>query len=203
MDETNKQTGIVVLAAGASKRMQQAKQLLDFQGETFLRRAVLTAIESICNPVIVVLGANLEMMKKEIEDLPFEICFNENWQNGLSSSIKAGVKKLTETNPEISAVVLTLCDQPLVGSDSINRIVEAFYETKKPIVAAEYKNTVGVPALFSRIFFDDLLKLEDDKGAKKFISERQQFLHKIILPEAAFDIDTIEDYENLKNAKFP
>jgi molybdenum cofactor cytidylyltransferase len=122
MDEANKNVGIIVLAAGASSRMKQPKQLLEFEGKTLLRRAALTAIESVCNPVIVVLGANFEDTKKEIEDLPVEICFNENWQTGLSSSIKKGLEKLSETNSEISAAVLMLCDQPLIEVTAINKI---------------------------------------------------------------------------------
>ena len=95
MDEANKQIGIIILAAGASSRMKQPKQLLKFEGETLLRRAALTAVESVCSPVIVMLGANFEDTKKEVEDLPVEICFNENWQTGLSSSIKKGLKKFS------------------------------------------------------------------------------------------------------------
>lgn len=80
MNEANKSIGIIVLAAGASRRMNQPKQLLRFQGKTLLRRAVLSAVESIYKPVTVVLGANFEKMKAEIEDLSAKIVFNEDWQ---------------------------------------------------------------------------------------------------------------------------
>ena len=77
--------GIIVLAAGASGRMKEPKQLLEFEGKTLLRRAVETAVESVYKPVVVVLGANFEKIKTGIEDLPVDICFNEDWQSGLSS----------------------------------------------------------------------------------------------------------------------
>ena len=98
MDEAhnsdNQPIGIIVLAAGASRRMNEPKQLLLFEGKTLLRRAVETAVESIYQPIIVVLGANVEKMRLEIEDLPVELVFNQDWQRGLSSSIKIGLEML-------------------------------------------------------------------------------------------------------------
>ena len=191
----NKQIGIIVLAAGSSARMNQPKQLLEFQGKTLLRRALQTAVESICKPVIVVLGANFERTKAEIEDLPVEIVFNENWQSGLSSSIKAGVENLLSIAPQTSAAVLTLADQPFVTANHINLLTEKFYRTKSSIIAAEYNRTIGIPALFSREIFADFRKLSGDKGAKAIIEKHRASLLTIDLPEAAIDIDTPEDLE--------
>lgn len=200
MDAMNKQVGVIVLAAGGSARMNgEPKQLLEFQGKTLLRNSVETALESICQPVVVVLGANFEKIKAEIEDLPVEICFNANWQTGLSSSIKCGLEKLLEINPQISAVVFTLCDQPLVTAEMLSKIVKRFHETGKPIVAAEYGKTTGVPALFTKELFGELRKIENDKGAKSVIKNYPESVEKILLPEAAFDVDTVENYEKLKD----
>lgn len=199
MDVMNKQIGIIVLAAGGSTRLKgKPKQLLEFEGKTLLRRAVEAAIESIGEPVIVILGANFDKTKTEVEDLPVKICFNRDWQSGLSSSIKRGLEKLLEINPAISAVIFTLCDQPFIKTEMLDQFIKKFQETKKPIIAAEFEKTVGVPALFAREFFDELQKIENDKGAKSIIKNHQESLGKIALPEAGFDVDTIEDYENLK-----
>ncbi len=190
--------GIIVLAAGASRRMNEPKQLLLFQGKTLLRRAVETAVESICKPVIVVLGANFERAKAEIEDLPVEIVFNPNWQSGLSSSIKIGIENLLRIAPNVAASVMTLADQPFVTAKHLNLFAEKFERSKIAIIAAEYNETLGVPALFSRNIFDDFNKLSGDKGAKQIIKKHRESLSTIALPEAAFDIDTPEDFLKLK-----
>jgi molybdenum cofactor cytidylyltransferase len=198
MNETNKQIGIIVLAAGASRRMKEPKQLLRFEGKTLLRRAVETAIESICKPVLVVLGANFENTNAEIKDLPIEIRFNKNWQNGLSSSIKTGIENLQKIEPDISAVIITLADQPFVAANHINNFAEKFYGSQKRIIAAEYNGTIGVPALFAKEIFDDFFKLSGDKGAKLILEKRGETLETIELPEAALDINTQQDFINLK-----
>ena len=199
MDEAiNKSIGIIVLAAGASTRMNQPKQLLQFEGKTLLRRAVETVIESNYKPVVVVLGANFERTKAEIEDLGVEIILNNDWQSGLSSSIKIGIEKLLEIAPGIAAVVIMLADQPFVTSNHLNLFAEKFYQSNSTVIAAEYNQTTGVPALFSREVFDDFNKLSGDKGAKMIIEKHYESLTTIMLPEAAFDIDTPHDFINLR-----
>lgn len=187
--------GIIVLAAGASGRMKKPKQLLEFQGKTLLRRAVLAAIESVCQPAVVVLGANFEKTKAELAELPVEIVFNEDWQHGLSSSIKSGVERLWQTTPDAAAVIITLADQPFVTAHHLNLFAEKFYQSNDSIIAAEYNNIIGVPALFSRKVFADFDELSGDKGAKQIIEKHRESLLTINLPEAAFDIDTPQDLE--------
>lgn len=199
MVEANNSIGIIVLAAGASGRMKEPKQLLRFEEKTLLRRAVETAVQSIYKPVTVVLGANFEKMKAEIEDLPINICFNEDWQSGLSSSIKIGLENLLQIAPNIAASVITLADQPFVTANHLNLFAETFYQSKSPIIAAEYNKTIGVPALFSRQIFDDFNELSGDTGAKMIIEKHRQRLLTINLPEAAFDIDTPQDFLKLNS----
>ena len=197
MDEANKIIGIIVLAAGASVRMNSPKQLLQFKGKTLLRRAVETAIESVCNPVIVVLGANFEKIKQEIVDLPVEIVFNKNWQSGLSSSIKLGIENLIKIAPNIAGSIISLADQPFVTTNHINLFAEKFYQSNDLIIAAEYNEARGVPAIFAREVFDDFNEISGDKGAKVIMEKWRESLTTINLPEAAFDIDTPQDFERL------
>lgn len=203
MLETNKSIGIVVLAAGASTRMKQPKQLLKFDGKTLLRRAAETAVKSIFAPVIVVLGANYEKTRAEIEDLPVAIVFNKDWQSGLSSSIKGGIETLVQFAPDVSAAVITLADQPFVAAYHLDQFGEKFYRSKSPIIAAEYAETIGVPALFAREILDDFKALAGDQGAKPIIEKYRDSLLTVKLPEAAFDIDTPEEFDNLNNPVKP
>lgn len=203
MNAKNKQIGIIILAAGAARRMKEPKQLLEFEGKTLLRRAVETAIESICQPVVVVLGADFEKTNREIEDSTVEICFNEHWQSGLSSSIKTGIENLQAIEPDISAVIIALADQPFVTAKHINCFAERFYQSKSAIIAAEYNGIIGVPALFAKEIFDDFFELSGDNGAKLILEKRRETVETIELPEAALDVDTPQDFNNLKLRKFP
>ena len=197
MDAANNSTGIIILAAGASVRMNSPKQLLKFAGKTLLKIAAETAIESTYQPVIVVLGANFELTKTQIEDLPIEIVCNEDWQNGLSSSIKCGIGNLLKIAPNINACIIALADQPFVTASHLNLFAEKFQHSDNLIIAAEYNDTIGVPAIFAREVFNDFKEISGDKGAKVIIEKHSNRLTTINLPEAAFDIDTPQDFINL------
>lgn len=191
--------GIIILAAGESRRMKQPKQLLKFKGKTLLRNAAEIALASNGEKVCVVLGANFEKLKAEISALPVEIAVNENWQAGMRSSLKAGLEKLLEGEPDLAAVLVTLCDQPLTDANLLNRLINDFQKRNSLITACEYAGTVGVPAVFSRELFYEIQSLENEGGAKSLIKKYRDSVGKIAAPEAAFDIDTPEDYEKLIN----
>ncbi|MEO6588447.1 MAG: nucleotidyltransferase family protein [Pyrinomonadaceae bacterium] len=202
MNEIKNKIGIIVLAAGSSSRLGQPKQLLKFKGKTFIRRIVESALNTNCHPVVVVvLGANFELIKDEILDLDCEIIFNADWQTGMSSSIKNGLSKLLEIAPDITAVIISLCDQPLIRSEHFEKLIAKYFEIKKPIVASAYEAVIGVPALFSKKFFPALLNLEDDQGAKEIIYKNPDEVGKIISPELAIDVDTKEDFEKLRSTE--
>lgn len=197
MRATDKKIGIIILAAGESKRLGQPKQILLFKDETLIRRAVKSATSSKAENVIAVLGANFEAIKAEIENLDCHIVFNESWKSGMSSSIKTGLEKLLEIAPDTSAVIISLCDQPLIESRHFNELVESFFQTHKSIVSAFYKNKFGVPALFSKELFSEILKFEGDRGARNLLNKVSENIKKIEMPEAVFDIDTPIDFDKL------
>lgn len=174
----------------------QPKQLLKFRGETLLRRAAETVVRSNFEKAVAVFGAGRENLSAEIDDLPIRTTMNENAGIGLSSSIKAGLSALSEEN--LDAVIIMLCDQPLITSETLQSLCDVFFETGKPIVACEYENTVGVPALFAREVFAELTDLRGDEGAKKIIGKYGEKAALVRAPEGGLDIDTIEDYRKLK-----
>jgi molybdenum cofactor cytidylyltransferase len=196
----DKSIGIIILAAGASSRMNgQPKQLLEFEGKTLLRRATETALSSRFRPVVVVLGANAEKLLPEIKDLPVLPAINENWASGMGGSIKTGLSILLAENTDIEATILMLCDQPFVTAETLNRLAETFQKTKKPIAACQYADTLGVPALFAREMFAELSDLQGDAGAKAVIKKRAADLAQTRAPEAAFDVDTQADFQKLSS----
>ncbi len=191
--------GLMILAAGASTRMGTPKQLLAYRGCSFIRHITESAITSICQPVAVVLGANAERIKPEINKLPVQIVENQQWQEGMSASIRVGLEALLAVSPELDAIVIALCDQPFVSSQTFNQLVEAYRLTGKPIIASEYAGTLGVPALFNRTLFSELLTLKRTEGAKKLIKKHIHEVFIVPFPEGAIDIDTPSEYEQLTN----
>ena len=188
----------ILLAAGASTRLGQPKQLLNFQGKTLLRRAAETLINSECSPIVVILGAEIAGSTAELSGLPVHFCINKDWANGMSSSIKTGLDQIQETAPAIDGVVIALCDQPNISAADIDALINAFDTDDPQIVTAEYQGTVGVPALFPQRFFENLLGLTGDKGARSLIQVESENVVTIRMESAAFDVDTAGDAEELK-----
>lgn len=190
---------IVILAAGASRRMGVPKQLLRHRGRTLIRHAVDAALGSTCRPVVIVLGTNAEEIQPEVEGFPVQIVQNPRWAEGLSSSIRAGIEALALSGDPPEAVVLSLCDQPLVCSDDIEALVTSFRSMKRPIIASQYAGTLGVPALFAQSILPELLSLAGDAGAKQVIRRNLPTVWPVPCPHAAFDLDTLGDYDAIRS----
>ena len=188
-------TGIVILAAGSSSRLGQPKQNLVYQGQTLLQRIVETSLASVCRPVIVVLGANADVISATIADKPVNIIVNDDWHEGMASTIRSGLEELLTIIPGIEAAILLLCDQPFVTVQLINDLVSTSSELE--IVACAYNGTIGVPALFSSELFNELCLLNGQDGAKKILLKYPDNVITIPFPLGSVDIDTIEDFEKL------
>jgi molybdenum cofactor cytidylyltransferase len=196
---TPRRIGIVILAAGGSHRMGQPKQLLRFRERTLLRHAAETAVASVCRPILVVIGANAELVSVELQSLPVLIAYNPEWASGIGSSLRVAIETLGAIDG-IEGVVITLSDQPLVTADAVNRIVETHYQTGKDIVASEYADTHGVPLFIGRRFFDEVSALAGTEGAKRVIDRHLEEMTTVPLLEAAFDIDTPGEYARLRRS---
>ena len=189
--------GAVILAAGSSSRFGKPKQLVPFQGQTLLERAVSAAIKGGCTPVIVVTGSDAADVAVAISAARSIVVENYEWAEGVGTSIRAGMQRLIDVAPEVEAAVLLVCDQPFVSGETVAILQQRWRETGKAIVASRYSNTLGVPALFSNVCFQDLLSLQKDTGAKPIILANRERVAEVPFPEGAFDIDTIRDYQEL------
>ena len=177
--------------------MGTPKQLLLYQGRSFVRHIAEIAIASVCHPITIVLGAHAQQIKPEVSQLPVQVVENQQWSQGMSSSLRVGIEALNAVSQNLDAVIITLCDQPFVSSKILDQIVEAYYLTGKPIIASEYAGTLGVPALFSRTLFSELRDLKHTEGAKKIIIKHSNEVFSVPFPEGSIDIDTPNDYEQL------
>src|SRR4030095_9390831 len=189
--------GLILLAAGDSSRLGHPKQLLFYDNRTFLQHSLQVASASNAHPIVVVLGAYGDTIKREIESVDAHIVVNAEWQEGMASSIRYGVNALAQVNPSAEGVVLMLCDQPYITTALLNSLIATHQASGKPIVACGYENTFGPPVFFHRNLFAELLQLRGDVGAKGVISQHANEVEVVLFPEGNIDIDTEADYQKL------
>jgi molybdenum cofactor cytidylyltransferase len=189
--------GAVILAAGSSSRMGSPKQILQYRGESLLRRAALAAIGAGCRPVIVVTGAHCELSRRELEGLDVQEVLNTHWETGMASSIRAGVEGLVSVDADAAAAILMLCDQPHVTIDLISALVAAHRSTGSRVVASTYGGSFGVPALFGREVFAELIQLDGMTGAKEVIKRHASQAYFLPFPSGEVDVDTPNDFSRL------
>jgi molybdenum cofactor cytidylyltransferase len=195
--------GAIILAAGESSRLGKPKQLIELQGKTLLRRVVDAVTETTCSPIVIVTGIHSAALRNELRTIEAVILENQNWRRGMGTSIRAGVQHLIENQIVIDGLLLLVCDQPFVNADTIQNLIRLREETKKSIVASNYAGTLGVPTLFDRSLFRELLSLSDQAGAKSIILKNRVRVAEFSFPEGAIDIDTREDLEKLTRASHP
>lgn len=190
---------ILLLAAGASSRMGQSKQLLPINGKTLIRRMAEICLSANTGRVVVVLGANDKKHRKEIQDLPVNIVSNPDWDKGMGTSIKAGVKYIASQLPSSAGVVISVCDQPHLSANHLIGLTQPFIADRQLIIASTYQGAHGVPALFDAFYFNSLLRIEDAAGAKTLIKNHSDRVIGMPFPEGAIDLDTIADYNTFND----
>jgi CTP:molybdopterin cytidylyltransferase MocA len=179
----------VVLAAGASTRLGEPKQLVMLGHETLLERAVRTSREAGCSPVIVVVGAEHSQVLEKCVLGNAVTVINDQWQEGMASSIRLGVQALESAAKDAEGVLLMTCDQPAVTMKHLLRLMREL-ERK----ASRYAGRNGVPAFFPKKYFDQLMMLKGDAGARELLAEAQYEE----LENGELDIDTPRDLERAR-----
>jgi molybdenum cofactor cytidylyltransferase len=117
----------------------------------------------------------------------------------MSSSLRVGIQVLMKSADGLEGTVITLADQPLVGADDINRLVDVHRLTGKDLVASEYGESRGVPVFIAARLFDEATGLSGDGGAKSLLARHVAQVASVPLAAAALDIDTPVDYERLSS----
>lgn len=195
-----KHCGVVLLAAGKSERLGSPKQLLMYNGKTLLRRSIDAALESGMKPIVVVLGSHAELLQEELRsDENIQIVPNPDWQEGMASSIRCGVKEAEKS--EADGLIIMVCDQPFVNSSLLTNLLQTQNQTGLPAVASRYGDHLGVPALFHKSYFEKLKELQGDSGARKILKQNISNVATVDFPEGAIDIDTNDDVAGLLKQK--
>jgi molybdenum cofactor cytidylyltransferase len=190
-------TSIIILAAGASTRLGRTKQTLSYKGSSLLKHTIKVAIDSEIGSVLVVIGANEKEISAHIETEAVTIVTNKDYTEGIAASIRAGVNYVQEHYQDCEDIILMVCDQPYVDEHILKSLVNAKLSTNKPLAACVYKQTVGVPAMFDKRFFPELLSLRGEEGGKKILLEHQGSVARVQFPFGEIDIDTPADVDNL------
>ncbi len=188
---------VVIIAAGESKRLGSPKQLLLLDKDTMLNRLIKMVQKAVDFPIYLVLGANAEKIKAQLPNTNLNIVENNEWQEGMGSSIRIGVQTVIDSTNKHDGVLILVCDQPHLSEAAIQDLVSLQAAKKTAITASFYANIAGTPALFHASIFPDLLALKGDQGAKKIIQERVQDLAKLQFEKGVLDIDTQDDYQQL------
>jgi molybdenum cofactor cytidylyltransferase len=189
--------GIIVLAAGGSTRLGKPKQLLPYKGKTLLQHSADTAINAMIGPVVIVAGCDARLIAQQVNERRVIVAINEHWQNGMASSIVCGLQLLLSIHPETDGVIIMMNDQPFVTTALLHDLVNTQQQTAKPMVASGYNNTIGVPALFYKTIFRQLLHLSGDAGARKILQQQLPDVATVSFARGDIDIDTPEDYGKL------
>lgn len=188
---------VVIIAAGESKRLGSPKQLLLLDKDSMLNRLIKMVQKAVDFPIYLVLGANAEKIKAQLPITNLNILENNEWQEGMGSSIRIGVQAVIDSANKHDGVLILVCDQPHLSESSIKDLISLQDNKKSAITASFYANVAGTPALFHQSVFSDLLALNGDQGAKRIIQERDQELAKLQFEKGVLDIDTPEDYQQL------
>ncbi|SFG01046.1 nucleotidyltransferase family protein [Salegentibacter agarivorans] len=190
--------GVIILAAGASRRLGFPKQLVEFKGKSLLQHSIDVAELLEFDYRILMLGANAKKIEKGLDIGNFTIIINEEWELGMGTSISKGVSAALNVKSDLELILILLSDQPFVTKEKIQELIREQLENKMPATFSEYAGEVGVPAIFSKETFSDLMTLKKDQGAKKLILDEKISFETIKFEEGIFDVDTAEDVELLK-----
>lgn len=186
----------IVLAAGGSSRMGQTKQLLLVNGQHMVRRVTEVVCAAGLSQVAVVVGAHAEAVTQALEGLEVDVATNQAWAEGMSTSVRAGLRVL---RPEIGAALVVLADQPALAPALIRALVDRYRATEALIVAPFYRGQRGNPVLFDRVLFPELLAVEGDRGGRRVIARHLEQVEQVIVEDEGVmvDIDTRQDYQRV------
>lgn len=186
----------VILAAGSSSRIGEVKQLLGFRQTTLLGQVVENANGCLLDEVILVLGHGADEIRKALRFEGVRVVINEAHAQGQSTSLRAGLSDVSE---DTDAVMFILGDQPLVGSEVMNALIDGYCRTRAPIVLPTHRGRRGNPVVIDRTLFARVESITGDVGARVLFQEYAEEIVEIDVEDDSihFDLDTWEDYQKL------
>ena len=192
--------GLILLAAGASRRMGRPKQLLPVDGRPLLRLVTERALRAPVSPVVVVLGAHAEEIGPVLAGLPVHPVGNPAWSEGLGSSVRTGVEAALQLAPELEGLIILPADQPDLPAVHLENLIARFRQGGCSLVASWTGDRRVPPVLFGPEWFPKLRTLTGDTGARELLRGEDPRLASVPL-ESNTDLDTPEDYARFTGNK--
>jgi molybdenum cofactor cytidylyltransferase len=189
----------ILLAAGTSSRMGSNKLLFELNGESLLRGAARRALAGGLSPLLVVLGHQEEKSRPELAGLPCQIVVNPLYEQGINTSLKAGVAALTALPEDIQAAVVMLADMPFVTAEMLAGLIARYRSTEAPLVISDYEGVNAPPMLYDRALFGELLTMTEEGCGRQVVKRHRHEAEVLAWPTAALaDLDVPEDYARMK-----
>lgn len=187
---------VLIMAAGASTRMKAVKQLLPWGNTTLIAHICRMASESIANSCYIVLGAYADRIKSELNQDLIRMIENPDWEAGLGKSISTGVKAVLDIEKP-DGILIMLCDQPLMDTAYLNKLIDTFKSKTPKIVGTNYGQKIGVPAVFESSLFPEMCRLDQSGGAAELIEQYQKETLGVDAKGKQKDMDTPEEYQSM------
>lgn len=187
---------IVILAAGASKRMGTPKQILSWKKSVLINDVISKGLKCFKH-VYVVLGAHRDIIERKISSKKVTIIENPRWEAGMGTSISEAVTVIEKKEDNINAILFALVDQPLLQVKHYKRLIKSFIECNNNIIATKNNEHIGVPAILGSSYFSKLKKLDGDVGAKGIISSNKEDTWVVDPVGDIVDLDTMDAYKKL------
>lgn len=182
--------GVVLLAAGRSRRLGASKQLLEIAGEPLVRRAARLALETSPRDALVVTGDHANAVEEAVRGLEVRCVRAEDFDEGMGRSLAAGLRHL---DPACAGALVILCDQPALTAGHLARLVETWEAAPSFAAASGYAGTVGVPAVLPRAWFPRLTAARGDRGARDLLRENAGEVRVVQDERLAHDVDRPEE----------
>jgi len=185
----------IILAAGASTRMTKYKQLLRFKGESLLKAIVHKCRQLELNEIVCITGYLDHELRAEAMNEGITFIHNMKHKEGMLGSLQLGINHVNDSSADAALVLLT--DQPLIPLRHYQSMISTMVEHEAQLVATSYNEIIGVPAIYTRQYFQEIMALENNRSAKSVLKQHRDELIAIKCTEAGIDVDTDEDYQNL------
>lgn len=196
--EDSPKIATIILAAGESKRMKGIKQLLPWKNSTLLENAIEQSKLSLSEDVFVILGAHKKNILNTIDTKGITIIDNPNWHLGMGTSIRAALQYFNKKKLDYGAVLILLSDQPLLDFNHYNNLIYKYIKNNK-IITSSYSKGFGVPAILGKSYFERLMNLQNDQGAKKVIMNHLSDMIIVHSKNKTIDLDTRTEYQKYYN----
>jgi CTP:molybdopterin cytidylyltransferase MocA len=182
---------VAVLAAGASRRLGRAKQLVSIGGEPLLRRQCRCALTARVGDVVAILGCDEARHREVIVDLPVDVRVNDEWEEGLAATLRSAVRAAQERQ---AALLVLPCDQYRIISDDLRTLYEHWRWMPNIACVSRWGRYAGPPAILPIDDHDDVLRLHGDIGARSLLYDlRRHRPDEIPNPRATYDLDSPEE----------